>query len=219
MLLVVIIQTLFVSIITCKQWLDPHDMNVGINSVSTSESYCEKEIADCPTTAKNDYVFSYYKRTINFILSSVVYDSDNMDYYKGTIELNIRKEDYDHLKSFVKSSNDSPESFRAVDQILNEIFTKPTHKFFTEALITWTDHLYFTLYNRTTGILLACLFVALMCYKLLRASFTLWNVIKYLVFIGWLLDIAITWIRLLQVFDIRKLKKEYLKFIMVFVGT
>lgn len=200
--------------------LDDHD-DTGLSSKLQStepNGYCEKEVCKCPNAADSSYIVSHYRRTINRILSSVVYDRASGNHYKGFIDLNIRQDDFDFLNAFVKGLDESPEAFRVVDKILDRILSIPSHKFFTEALITWTDHLYFTFYNRTTGILVACLFVVFVSYKLLRASFTLWTVIKYIVFVAWVVDGAFTWNRLLQVF-IKKNSKKCCKLTIVFVGT
>lgn len=197
--------------VRCREvWIDPHDMNIDLSSKLHSaliDGYCENKNCQCPDV-DNRYVYSHYRRTISRILKAVTYNRNDENHYRGTIELNIKQEDYDFLNAFAKGSDESPEAFRAVDKILDGIFKVPSHKFFAEALLTWTDHLYFTFYNRTTGILIASLFVVFVSYKLLRASFTLWTVIKYIIFVAWVLDSAFTWNRLLQV-----LNKSYQKII------
>ncbi|KAF5287549.1 hypothetical protein FQR65_LT12220 [Abscondita terminalis] len=186
------------------QWIDPHEMNVNDIHISRFDQKPD-EMGTSDTCSHVTFALEHYKRLITFILNNAAFD-DKSSSYKGQLKLNIQSADYRFLSHFIREhSKEDAAVLRKIDQIMNRILTRSKLEEFTEVLMSWSDYIYFTFYNRTSGIILSCMFLLLISYKLLKTNFTIWSVVKYLIFIGWVFDFAFTWIRLLQEAEINKL--------------
>lgn len=196
------------------EWKDPHDMSAVLTTLNkNSDFYGEKtlEIYQDNTvdnehqkhchkwqTTAEKYMLVHYKRLINQILQVVKFDKVDRNIYKGLVNLNIHVDDYEYLKQFAESSEVSESNFRRIDDILSRQFeTTSANKLF-DAYLSWTDHLYLKIFNSQTMVLLACVFALVVSYKLLKAHFTVWTVVKYLLLLFWITDIYFTWMSLLQ---------------------
>lgn len=184
-----------------QRWLDPHDMNIQLSGSlpkTSNNGECDQS-QQCDCSKEINFSISHYKRLINMILSAT--SADTAGVYKGHLYLNIPSEDYDILKSFADDINNKENSaiLRRLDQILSKSLTKPFYERVTNVFKSWMDHIYFTFYSRSMAVFLSCLFMVFISYKLLKANLTIWSVVKYLLFVGWITDFAFTWMNLLQV--------------------
>ncbi|KAK5644408.1 hypothetical protein RI129_005708 [Pyrocoelia pectoralis] len=186
------------------EWIDPHDMNINNLKSHSPQAKCEaKPPQECPTT--QTYSLAHYKRLINFILNLVKLDDSSV--YNGRLNLKMSSPDYKFLLKFVTDTEDIENAalLRKIEQVMNRILTKSKLEYVTEIVITWTDYVYFHFFNRTTAIIASCMFLLVISYKLLKASFTIWSVMKYLIFLAWVTDFAFTWISLLKEAEINQL--------------
>ncbi|KRT79640.1 hypothetical protein AMK59_7618 [Oryctes borbonicus] len=172
---------------TEMDWIDPFKL----------ESSQSKQLDYVTVTSDSD-VFAYYRRTVNLILSSVIVESSDPNTYKGRLFVDIPIQDYEFLKKFATIKLEEPLSLQKVDQILTKVFTKSTVDELSDVLIYWSDYIYLAFFNRATGIYLMILAVLIIIYKLLKASYTPPQVIAYLLFLGYMMDFAFTWKRMLR---------------------
>lgn len=210
-----ILLILFAAKASCRtEWKDPHDMSEVLTALDkNSDFYGEKMLKIYPdntldansenhchklqTTAEK-YILIHYKRLVYQILQMVKFDKEDQNTYKGLVNLNIHVDDYDYLKDFTESSEISENTFRKINDILSRQFeTRSANKLF-DTYLTWTDHLYLKIFNSQTMVLTACLFALVISYKLLKAHFTVWTVVKYLLLLFWIVDTYFTWMSLLQ---------------------
>lgn len=178
-----------ISNINCNselEWIDPFKFE----STQSNKLAC--------VTATND-VMAYYRRTVNLILSSVIIENSEPDTYKGRLFVDISSEDYTFLKKFATVNIQEPLTLQKVDQILTKVFTKSTIDELSDIFIYWSDYIYLALFNRTTGVYVTVVLILIVIYKLLKASYTPYQVIVYLLFLVYLFDFAVTWKRLMQV--------------------
>lgn len=186
------------------EWIDPHDMSINNLKSHSPQANCEPEPPqECPLT--QTFSLAHYKRLINFILNLVKLDDSSA--YNGRLNLKISPADYKFLLKFVTDTENTENAalLRKIEQVMNRILTKSKLEYVTEIVITWTDYVYFNFFNRTTAIIVSCIFLLVISYKLLKASFTIWSVVKYLLFLGWVTDFAFTWISLLKEAEINQL--------------
>ncbi|XP_018333775.1 uncharacterized protein LOC108742911 isoform X2 [Agrilus planipennis] len=185
-----------------QNWIDPHEIVTTDTSVFNPEKQRCVYSSSC---AEEKLILTHYKRLINLFLNSVTANRDDYSNYSGQLTIEMSTNDYNYLKSFAKSSDIDAASLRKVDSILTNSFAKSPQEYFFDSIVGWTDQLYFKFYNRTTGILLVLLFMCIISYKLLRAKLNIWTVIGYLIFIGWIVDFAFTWMKLYQEAEINKM--------------
>lgn len=171
------------------EWIDPFQL----------ESSQSNQLNYMVASNTNRDVLSYYKRTVNLILSAVIVENSDTNTYKGRLFIDISLEDYKFLKNFGSAKIEEPLTLQKVDQVLTKMFTKSTIDELADVLIYWSDYVYFTFFNRTTGVYLTIVLVLIIIYKLLKASYTPYQVIIYLLLLGYLLDFAFTWKRMMQV--------------------
>lgn len=189
-----------------EQWIDPHDMAPKLpNIVSQSANgnlatSPPTEIIKCNCNSNADgTLYVHYRRTLSILLNVLQADlADNQ--YKGVFSVNMPLEDYDFLKNFVQSSVEDTAQLRKVNSILDSVLSRTVFQRTSESLTAWLQWFYFTFYNHTTGIGIVALFMSWASFKLLRANWATWRVVKTLVLFAWLVDFAFTWIHLLQVF-------------------
>lgn len=202
--LVLLCATIFVACVAQdrSKWVDPHDMNLETEHLPLVHDRNTDYECECPAqkTCGPNHSFFHYKRLIGLLLSTVYLDrSDGMSNYAGILKLNLKAEDYDLLKSVVRSTEEDEQVFRKVDEVLSRVLIKPKHEVLVELFSDWTDKIYFTVFNRTTGMLVVCVVVLYCSYRLLKAEWGLLMVVKFLVFISWVVDFGFTWMHLLQV--------------------
>lgn len=176
-----------------NEWVDPFKLEPSDRNTAVMQSG--------GTTGGE--VMAYYKRMINLILSSVIVENSDLNTYKGRLFVDISLDDYKFLRKFSSVNMQEPLTLQKVDQIVTKIFTKSTIDEISDVLIYWSDYIYLAAFNRTTGVYLAVIFILIIVYKLLKASYTPYQVVIYLMFLGYLLDFAFTWKRLLQVIIFR----------------
>uniref|UniRef100_A0A1Y1JVY2 Chloride channel CLIC-like protein 1 n=1 Tax=Photinus pyralis TaxID=7054 RepID=A0A1Y1JVY2_PHOPY len=193
-------------VITNQQsdWIDPHDMNNGkdffrdnTEFVRPTQAQCETKLpSDCPPTLS----LSHYKRLISLILNLVKLDEASS--YSGRLTLRLSTADYKFLLGFIRESGDVENVvlLRKIEQVMSRVMTKSRWEHAADLLVTWTDSLYFNFFNRTTAITATCMLVLVISYKLLKASFTIWLVMKCLILLGWIVDFGFRWMSLIQVF-------------------
>lgn len=170
------------------EWVDPFDMNTVDPTESAS---CKRSM-----TTTTNVSFLYYKRIIRLLLETAVLREDE---YKGQVNIRIPIDKYGILKDFMDQKLEDAVTLQAVDKILSYALTKTHYEKYAEEVVSWIDRLYFAFYTRQAGVIASCLVCVFVCYKLLRANLTIGYVVKYLLFLGWVVDFAFTWINLLQV--------------------
>lgn len=202
-----VLLVLFAAKASCRmEWKDPHDMSAVLKTLDKNPDFYANEMhhdarsenhCHNPPTAMK-HLLIHYKRLVNQILQLVKFDKVDQNTYKATVNLNIHTDDYDYLKEFTESSEISESTLRKIDNILSRQFeTTSANKLF-DTYLTWTDHLYLKIFNSQTMVLLACVFALVVSYKLLKARFTVWTVVKYLLLLFWITDTYFTWMSLLQ---------------------
>lgn len=192
-----------------EQWIDPHDMTVDATDFSVTNNaiaITNKEGGcDCSKCAENT-LHVHYKRTIGLLLNAVK-SGEVESLYKGVIEISIQQDDYNFLKNIVQSSTDDVAHFKRVNSILENVLSKSVYEKTSDNIMGWLEWLYFTFYNYTTGIAIVGLFVTWVSYKLLQAKLTIWKIVTTLLLFAWVVDLAFTWIHLIQVKMLTKLTR------------
>ncbi|KAB0794640.1 hypothetical protein PPYR_11479 [Photinus pyralis] len=198
-------------VITNQQsdWIDPHDMNNGkdlfrdnTEFLRPTQAQCETKLpSDCPPTLS----LSHYKRLISLILNLVKLDEASS--YSGRLTLRLSTADYKFLLGFIRESGDVENVvlLRKIEQVMSRVMTKSRWEHAADLLVTWTDSLYFNFFNRTTAITATCMLVLVISYKLLKASFTIWLVMKCLILLGWIVDFGFRWMSLIQDAEINQM--------------
>lgn len=189
-----------------EQWIDPHDMAPKLPSVVSQgangnlATSSPTEIIKCNCNSNADgTLYVHYRRTLSILLNILQADlADNQ--YKGVISVNMPLEDYNFLRNFVQSSVEDATQLRKVNSILDSVLSRTAFQKTAESFTEWLQWFYFTFYNYTTGIGIVALFMSWASFKLLRANWTTWRVVKTLVLFAWVVDFAFTWIHLLQVY-------------------
>ena len=178
-----------------SHWIDPFDMNDHDVVRPHGECTCPRN----ENTVHETHVLSHYGRVANLLLSFVAPDAGDEGTYSGRIDLHVSADDYRTLKDFTKGTKREAGDLQAATHILENMFERPAMEEYAEAFMSWTDHLVFLFFNRNTCILLVVSVILVVSYKLLVAKFSVVSVTVYLVFLGWVVDFAYTWIRMLQV--------------------
>lgn len=173
------------------EWVDPYDMNTFEQKTSLTPS--QNSDKQCMTS---DLLFTYYKRIVRHLLQTLAKDEAG---FKGELAVKLSAEDHAILKQFLGSTLEDRLLIQNVDKILEKGLGKSTLEKYSEEVISYIDRFYFMCCNRYGLILTACLFVLFVAYKLLQADLTIGYVVKYLLFLAWVVDFAFTWINLLQV--------------------
>lgn len=192
-----------------EQWIDPHDMavkrgydiapesNTRINFEETQENTNIEENCSCLHCVGTLHV--YYKRTLSLLLNALQMDQHKGDRYKGVININIPAEDYIFFNNFIQNPIEDVAQLKRINAILENAFSKTVFQKTSDNLTAWFQWFHFTFYNHTTGITILGLIVAWISWRLLKANWTTWRVVKTLVLFAWVVDFAFTWIHLIQV--------------------
>lgn len=173
------------------EWVDPYDMNTFEQKTSLTTS--QNSDKQCMTS---NLSFTYYKRVVRHLLHSLIEDEDG---FEGELAIKLSLEDHAILKQFLGSKLEDRILIEKVDKILEKGLSKSVLENYSKVVISYIDHLYFACWNRYGLILTTCLFILFVTYKLLQADLSIGYVVKYLLFLAWVVDFAFTWINLLQV--------------------
>lgn len=187
------------SVLTRANWIDPHTMNVEAQySIPTSNIVNISQQNEREDTL--NVLLSHYKRILKLLLNTLDIN-ESLQIYNGHADITLTNDDYVIIKHFVQGTEAIKDTaiLRRLDQILSNSLVKPLDNQFTNVLSQWNDYIYIAFYNRSSAVMIVCLFLFFISYKLLKANLTLWYVMKYLIFIGWIMDFVFTWINLLQV--------------------
>lgn len=162
-----------VSLVFCHELLDPFDIIIDSGGKTVRE------------TARRDVAISFYKRTINMLLNTVVTNPDRTA-YTGRLNLNILKEDYDFLKNFAKFDDDETSmKMQKVDKILSQIYVKSGYDYISEGFIQFC--------TLEVAVVLSAIFVFFVSYNLVKSNIRVWTIAKYMFFLIWIIDFLFTW--------------------------
>lgn len=162
-----------VSLVCCHELLDPFDIIIDSGPKNTKDSN------------SHDVAISYYKRTINMLLNTVLTNPERTA-YTGQINLNIMKEDYDFLKNFAKFDDvGTPMEMQKVDKILSQIYVKPSFDYISEGIIKFC--------TIETVMILSVIALFFISYNLVRSNIRIWTIAKCMVFLIWVIDLLFTW--------------------------
>lgn len=197
------------------QWVDPHDMDMKYPKDLSQQTnqLGEKSISKCICSQPvvEDMAFVYLKRVISLLLSSASSDDENISLLKGKYFFDKDGEDYTFLLKFTSSKENNLEDLRHLDTILNAAFNKKFSDSILNILVT-TNNFFSQLLNVKTITFVAACITLFIFYYLLKTNFTFWYILRYFIFIIWIIDFAFRYQYLLEVNDVLRCGIIYFKF-------
>ncbi|CAH0555401.1 unnamed protein product [Brassicogethes aeneus] len=192
-------------LINCD-WIDPHDMDIRAK-IPKQESQNHKnpdlykscEIQSFKENNVNTNVF--LKRVVGLIVNSAILEKEG-EFYNGQIKINIAEVDFKFLKDFTSNADLNMNMLQKLDAILSEAFKKTMNDYYMET----RNQILYMLLSETTVHIVCLTFILVFIYLMFKANFSLWYIVKYLLFIAWIYDAFVKYINLSEEFDIHNLK-------------
>lgn len=182
------------------EWTDPHNMNPEYIKTN-SDVYNPVGIStkDCNCTNYKDYEIGiiYLKRIVGLLATSKVSIDDHTSALKGSYVFD-KEEDFIFLKKFSTSEQIDQNLLRQLETILNSAFHKTTSYEFVDILVTSSQN--FThLFDNRAVIYLGVIISLYILYHLLKSKFSFSYILKYFLFILWIIDYGYRYQALIEV--------------------
>lgn len=183
-----------------SEWIDPHSMDTNSRS----------KLSRRPQTSANlempkNYNFKnhcnsdiHLKRIVRLILSNAYLD-DLMGYHEGHLNIKLTATEFQFLANFSQSTDLEEHTISEISSIFENALQKTSYDRYEEIVLTFQEKLYNLIFNATSGALAAaCLFLSI-TYKLLKAQFTWKSIVKYFLFLMYVMDFTVTYLGILHV--------------------
>ncbi|XP_064211242.1 uncharacterized protein LOC103314256 isoform X2 [Tribolium castaneum] len=184
---------------TNAEWVDPHSMDtnakhkVPVRSPSLDLD-SRKRYSSGSTQCDSDI---HLKRIVRLILTNAYLD-DSMGYHEGHVNIKLTSSELQFLLNFSQSSDTKGDTISEISSIFENALQKTSQDRYEAVVLSVQERLYYLVFNPTSGALAAACLVLFIMYKLLRAQFTWWSIVKYFFLLMYIMDFTITYLSILH---------------------
>ncbi|XP_044272105.1 uncharacterized protein LOC123016007 isoform X2 [Tribolium madens] len=185
--------------ITKAEWVDPHSMDTkSKHKIPTRSESLDLETRKRYNSGKTHCEADLHlKRIVRLILSNAYLD-DLVGYHEGYLNIKLTTHELQFLMNFSQSSDIGDNTISEISSIFENALQKTTYDRYEGIVLSTQEKLYYLIFNPTSGALGATCIFLFIIYKLLRAQFTWKSIVKYFVFLMYIMDFTVTYLSILH---------------------
>ncbi|XP_063932153.1 uncharacterized protein LOC135144081 isoform X2 [Zophobas morio] len=184
--------------LTRTQWIDPHSMDTNHkNRLPNHSQKTSDEPMHNPTAVKECVSDVHLKRLVRIILNSAYLDND-IGYHEGYINIKLTTVEHQFLVNFSQSTKTEDNIFSEVSSIFENALHKPAAERYQELILSMQERIYEILFNPTSTALIGSFLALYLTYKLLKAQFTWKSIVKYFLFLAYIVDCFVTYLAIVR---------------------